>query len=61
MSKTKTSLEDRVLKNYESGALRASKPGKAGLRRFQQAARATMAKDRRLNVHVASIRDRAAG
>jgi hypothetical protein len=54
MSKAKRSLEDRVLKDYESGALRSSRPGKAGLRTFQQAARATMAKDRRLNIRLSS-------
>jgi predicted DNA binding CopG/RHH family protein len=54
MSKAKTSLGNRVLKDYESEALRSSKPGKAGLRRFQQAARATMAKDRRLNIRLSS-------
>jgi hypothetical protein len=54
MSKAKTSLEDRVLKHYESGALSSSKPGKAVLRRFRQAARATMAKDRRLNIRLSS-------
>ena len=54
MSKAKTSLEDRILKDYETGALRSSKRGKAGLRAFQQAARATMAKDRRLNIRLSS-------
>jgi len=54
MSKLKPSLEDRILKDYESGALRSAKLGKAGLRAFQQAARATLAKDRRLNIRLSS-------
>jgi hypothetical protein len=54
MSKATTTLEDRVLRDYESGALRSRRPGKAGLRSFQQVARATLAKDRRLNIRLPS-------
>jgi predicted DNA binding CopG/RHH family protein len=54
MTKSKPSLEERVLKDYEQGELRSTKPGKSGLHAFQKAARATLAKDRRLNIRLSS-------
>jgi predicted DNA binding CopG/RHH family protein len=54
MPKTHVSADDRLLKDYEQGALRSSKPSKAELRQFARAARTTLAKDRRLNIRLSS-------
>jgi predicted DNA binding CopG/RHH family protein len=61
MPKMKIGADDRLLKEYERGAFRSTKPTKAAL---QQYARATLAKDRRLNIRLSSptlegLRDRA--
>jgi predicted DNA binding CopG/RHH family protein len=50
----KINADDRLLKEYEQGAFRSTKPTKAGLRQFARAARATLAKDRRLNIRLSS-------
>lgn len=54
MPKMKISADDRLLKDYEQGALRSTKPTKAELRQYARAARATLAKDRRLNIRLSS-------
>ena len=46
--------EERLLAQYERGELRSSVRGPEDLRRFQRAARATLAKNRRLNIRLSS-------
>jgi predicted DNA binding CopG/RHH family protein len=54
MTKKNPSADEQLLQAYERGELRSTKPTKAALRRYQQAARATLAKDRRLNIRLSS-------
>ena len=54
MTKQKPSTDEQLLRAYERGDLRSTKPTKAALRRYQHAARATLAKDRRLNIRLSS-------
>src|SRR3974390_1929891 len=54
MTKRKPSLDEQVARDYERGALVSTKPGKATMRGLRQAARATLAKDRRVNIRVSS-------
>ncbi|MHB8679379.1 MAG: hypothetical protein ACYC7G_06560 [Rudaea sp.] len=51
--KRKTSHES-ILADYEAGRLASTAPSKAALRKFQEAARATLIKDRRVNVRLSS-------
>lgn len=46
--------EKRLLGEYEHGELRSSVRGPEDLLRFKQAARATLAKNRRLNIRISS-------
>ena len=46
--------EKRLLSDYEHGELRSSARGPEDLLHFQQAARATLAKNRRLNIRISS-------
>ena len=46
--------EDKLLAEYERGELRSSVRSPADLRRFQSAARTTLAKNRRLNIRLSS-------
>jgi predicted DNA binding CopG/RHH family protein len=54
MTKRKSSPDEQLTHDYELGALISTKPGKTGMHRLQQAARATLAKDRRVNIRVPS-------
>jgi predicted DNA binding CopG/RHH family protein len=54
MTKQKPPGDEQLLQAYERGELRSVKPTKAALRRYQLAARATLAKDRRLNIRMSS-------
>jgi predicted DNA binding CopG/RHH family protein len=54
MTRRKTSPDEQLARDYERGALTSTKPGKAAVQRFQQAARATLAKDSRVNIRVPS-------
>jgi len=54
MRKRKKSADDRVVESYEAGELASTSPSKAELRRFRDAARATVVKDRRVNMRLSS-------
>ena len=54
MRKRRKSTDDRVLEGYEAGALVSTSPSRAELRKLRNAARATLAKDRRINIRLSS-------
>jgi predicted DNA binding CopG/RHH family protein len=54
MTKRKSSPDEQMAQEYERGALISTKAGKMGMHRLQQAARVTLAKDRRVNIRVPS-------
>lgn len=54
MGRRRKSLEERVLADYEAGELVSASPSKAELRKFREAARATLAKDQRVNIRLSS-------
>jgi predicted DNA binding CopG/RHH family protein len=54
MTKLKIHTDEQLLRDFERGDLRSTKPGKGVLRRYQQAPRATLAKDRRVNIRLSS-------
>lgn len=53
-SRKEAVAEEKLLAEYERGELRSSVKGPEDLRRFQSAARATLAKNRRLNIRLSS-------
>ncbi len=53
-SRKNAAAEERLLAEYDRGELRSSVRGPEDLRRFQSAARATLAKNRRLNIRLSS-------
>jgi len=54
MPRRRKSLEDRLQRDYERGDLKSVRPTPAERTRLQAAARATLAKDRRINVRLSS-------
>lgn len=54
MTRRKKSADDRLLEAYEAGELVSAGPTKAELKKFRDAARATLAKDRRVNIRLSS-------
>jgi predicted DNA binding CopG/RHH family protein len=53
-TKRKKSADERLLERYEAGEFVSTSPTKAELKKFQDAARATLAKDRRVNIRLPS-------
>jgi predicted DNA binding CopG/RHH family protein len=53
-SKRKKSADERLLERYEAGEFVSTSPTKAELKKFRDAARATLAKDRRVNIRLSS-------
>jgi predicted DNA binding CopG/RHH family protein len=47
-------MEDQVSDAYEHGELRSAGPSKAERKKYQDAARATLIKDRRVNIRLSS-------
>lgn len=65
MARRSKSADERLLQDYEAGALVSVAPTKARLNQLRDAARATLAKDQRVNIRLSSsvlvgIRARAA-
>lgn len=54
MKKRGPSYEERISKDYEKGHLKSVAPSKAELKSFKEAARATLIKNRRVNVRLSS-------
>ena len=54
MTRRKKSVDERLLQDYEAGELVSAAPTKAELKKFRDAARATLAKDRRVNIRLSS-------
>lgn len=54
MAKRRKSTEDQLLESYESGKLVTTEPSKAELKKYRDAARATLTKDRRINIRLSS-------
>ena len=54
MAKRRKSTDEQLLESYESGKLVSIGPSKAELKKFRDAARATFAKDRRVNIRLSS-------
>jgi predicted DNA binding CopG/RHH family protein len=54
MKKRKPSYEERISEDYEKGRLKSVAPSKAELKSFKKAARATLIKNRRVNVRLSS-------
>lgn len=54
MRKRKKSADDRVVESYDAGELASTAPSKAELKRFRDAAGATLVKDRRVNIRLSS-------
>ena len=54
VSRKEAAAEERLLAEYERGELRSSVKRPEDLRRFQSAARTTLAKNRRLDMRLSS-------
>jgi predicted DNA binding CopG/RHH family protein len=54
MTKRKKSADQRLLESYEAGEFISTTPSKADLKKFRDAARATLVKDRRVNIRLPS-------
>jgi predicted DNA binding CopG/RHH family protein len=54
MRKRRKSADDRMLESYEAGEFVSMAPSKAELKKLRDAARATLAKDRRVNIRLSS-------
>ena len=55
MKKSKLSSEEReLLDSYEKGEWKSTKPSAAELKKFKKAARASLAKDKRINIRLPS-------
>ena len=52
-SRRKT-LDDEVLESFEAGELISTQPSASELKKYQEVARATLAKDRRINIRLSS-------
>ena len=53
-TKRKKSADERLLEGYEAGEFVSTSPTKAELKKFRDAARATLVKDQRVNVRLSS-------
>lgn len=53
-TKRKKSADEHLLERYEAGEFVSTSPTKAELKKFRDAARATLAKDQRVNVRMSS-------
>ncbi|MFO1392915.1 MAG: hypothetical protein U1F09_04020 [Steroidobacteraceae bacterium] len=54
MARRRKSADERLLQDYEAGAFVSVAPAKAELKKYRDAARATLAKDRRVNIRLSS-------
>ena len=54
MTRRKKSMDERLLRDYEAGELVSAAPTKAELKKYRDAARATLAKNRRVNIRLSS-------
>lgn len=54
MKKGKLSFEDEISDAYERGRLKSISPSKADLNKYVEAARATLVKNRRVNIRLSS-------
>ena len=54
MTRRKKSMDERLLQDYEAGELESAAPTKAELKKYRDAARATLAKNRRVNIRLSS-------
>jgi len=54
MTKRKKSTDQRLLESYGAGQFVSAAPSKAELKKFRDAARATLVKDRRVNIRLSS-------
>ena len=54
MTKRKKSTDQRLLESYEAGDFVSAAPTKAELKKFRDAARVTLVKDRRVNIRLSS-------
>jgi predicted DNA binding CopG/RHH family protein len=54
MSKPRKSADERLLERYEAGEFVSTSPTKAELKKFRDAARATLVRDQRVNVRLSS-------
>lgn len=54
MTRRKKSVDERLLQDYEAGELVSVAPTKAELKKYRDAARATLAKNRRVNIRLSS-------
>jgi len=53
-TKRKKSADERLLERYEAGEFVSTSPTRAELKKFRDAARAALAKDRRVNIRLSS-------
>jgi hypothetical protein len=53
-SKRRKSADERLLERYDAGEFVSTTPTKAELKKFRDAARATLVKDRRVNIRLSS-------
>lgn len=54
MTRRKKSTDQVLLESYEAGDLVSTAPSKAELKKLREAARATLVKDRRVNIRLSS-------
>jgi predicted DNA binding CopG/RHH family protein len=54
MAKRRKSSDQQLLESYESGKLVSTGPSKSELKKYRDAARATLTKDRRINIRLSS-------
>ena len=54
MRKRKKSADERIAESYDAGGFASTAPSKAELKRFRDAARATLVKDQRVNIRLSS-------
>lgn len=54
MARRRKSTDERLLQDYEAGAFESIAPTRTELNRLRDSARATLAKDRRVNIRVSS-------
>lgn len=54
MAKRRKSTDEQLLQSYESGKFVSTGPSKAELKNYRDAARATLTKDRRVNIRLSS-------
>ncbi len=54
MKKRKPSLEEQISEDYEQGFFESVAPSKAELKKYKEAARATLIKNRRINIRLSA-------